>query len=115
MAKVALSTIESGVEGWDALANDNFAKLTAAPIPLFSATAAQLAAGTLVPGQNDDGLAIQTDGTGGPYLVFSNGGAWKKVGTQCASQANSVAGTVGALVTDFNALLAKLKASGLMA
>ena len=34
--------------------------------------------------------------------------------TPAAHQADSVAATVGALVTDFNALLAKLQAAGLM-
>jgi len=34
--------------------------------------------------------------------------------TTVANQADSVAATVGALVTDFNALLAKLKAAGIM-
>lgn len=41
--------------------------------------------------------------------------ALKTADTPMAHQANSVAATVGALVTDFNALLAKLQASGFMA
>lgn len=34
---------------------------------------------------------------------------------QAATQADSVAATVGAVVTDFNALLAKLRAAGIIA
>lgn len=38
----------------------------------------------------------------------------KLTATKAATQADSVAATLPALVTDFNALLAKLKAAGIM-
>ena len=57
------------------------------------------------PNQDAVQLALfKSDGT--PFVPFT---------TKAAHQADSVAATVGALVTDFNALLAKLQAAGLMA
>ena len=51
-----------------------------------------------------DGLSIDSDG------VLSADGI-----TPAANQADSTATTIAGLVTDFNALLAKLKTAGLMA
>lgn len=62
--------------------------------------------------------------TQGGYPVSSFHVAWQQVvdkiesldtKTTVAAQSDSVAVTLAALVTDFNALLAKLRASGLMA
>lgn len=44
--------------------------------------------------------------------LFNSVGVPLKVLQPAAAQADSVAATVGALVTDFNALLAKLRAAG---
>lgn len=53
----------------------------------------------------------------GGTLEIGSGGKLTFAGTEikpAATQANSTAETVADLVTDFNALLAKLKAAGLM-
>ena len=59
-------------------------------------------------------LEISSGGT----LDITSGGKLTFAGTElkpAATQADSIAETVADLVTDFNALLAKLQAAGLMA
>lgn len=76
-------------------------------------TAAELAADTTVYGENV--LLLATD-TGA--LKIGNGiDAYSALAApnQAATQADSAATTVDGIVADFNALLAKLKAAGLMA
>ena len=54
----------------------------------------------------------------GGTLDIATGGKLTIAGTElkpAATQADSVASTIAGLVVDFNALLAKLKAAGLMA
>lgn len=46
--------------------------------------------------------------------LFKSDGTPKALANPAAAQVDSVAATVGALVTDFNALLAKLRAAGVL-
>ncbi|MGC4231859.1 MAG: hypothetical protein QM594_02525 [Niabella sp.] len=61
------------------------------------------------PGDNPLGLPVGTR----YFAIYLNGG-WKRYNPVAASQPNSAATDVAGLVADFNALLAKLKASGVM-
>lgn len=49
-----------------------------------------------------------------PFALFGPDGLPLTAGKKMPTQADSAASTVAGLVTDFNALLAKLKAAGLM-
>ena len=49
-----------------------------------------------------------------PYMTVYQKGQWEKVGTRLPNQANSTAATLADLVTDFNALLTKLRNNGVM-
>lgn len=112
MAKVTYPSISHAIEGWDAELEDWRIILSNGPLPIFEVAAF----GSLPTASNNDrSIAFFNDGVAGWIMAYSDGIAWQKVGHQTATQANSVAATVGALVTDFNALLAKLKAAGLMA
>lgn len=116
MTRPNFTDIPHGVQGWDAVVNDDFALIGTTPVPL----ALYANAGALPTASSYDKCfaVITDDGSGGggkPAFVMSNGTTWLLIGTRAATQAASVAATLGALVTDFNALLTKLKASGLMA
>lgn len=50
----------------------------------------------------------------GQVALFKADGTPYPIPTKQAAQADSVAATVGALVTDFNALLAKLRLAGIL-
>lgn len=110
------TAIASAIEAWDAVVTDNFNHtadtLINNPVPLakYANVAALPAFGSF-----DQCLCVVNEATAGWVIALSNGAAWEIIPKRCATQANSVAGTLGALVTDFNALLAKLKASGVMA
>lgn len=116
MAKPVYPTISSGLEGWDADLQAITAILSGpVPLPLYSSFAALPTAANY-----DDCLAVYNKGAQGSWpsgklIALSRGGAWSTVGFQCAFQAQSSAGTLAALVTDFNTLLTALKTSGLMA
>lgn len=63
----------------------------------------------------DDPLGIRVKGWGAtPYMTVYQKGQWEKVGIRLPNQVDSTASTVAGLVTDFNALLAKLRANGVM-
>jgi len=49
-----------------------------------------------------------------PYMTAYQNGQWEKIGARLPNQANSTATTVAGLVTDFNALLIKLRNNGIM-
>lgn len=115
MAKKTYPALQAGIEGWDALLTGPWRDLLqGGPLPVYE-PAGGLLANLPAAAQNDRALAFVNDATAGWIPVYSNGTTWLKVPTQAASQANSAAGTVGALVTDFNALLAKLRTAGVLA
>lgn len=103
-------------EGWDADVNDNFDQTKEVfhdgPLPLKEyATIGALPDPTLY----DRCAAIVNDGTAGWVIVISNGTSWVIVGKQAAAQIDSTAVAVAGIVADFNALLAKLRTSGVLA
>lgn len=60
--------------------------------------------------------AVNTHQTVEEIALFNaDGTPFGAVPSQAAAQADSVAATLPAMVTDFNALLAKLRAAGVMA
>jgi hypothetical protein len=64
---------------------------------------------------NDDPIGIAATAYGlNPYQAVFQNGQWEKVGARLPNQVDSVATTVADLKTDFNSLLAKLRANGLM-
>ena len=58
--------------------------------------------------------AVNTKQLTGQIALFNANGTPKTIATPATAQVDSVAATVAALVTDFNALLAKLRAAGVM-
>lgn len=63
----------------------------------------------------DDPLNLHLTSWGyNPYMTVYQKGQWEKVGTRLPNQANSTAATLADLVTDFNALLTKLRQNGVM-
>lgn len=114
MAKRDYPQIDHAAESWDAALDSWRDNLRNFPLPIYEppgGAEASLPAAT----QNDRGVAAVNDPTAGWILVLSTGAAYRRIPVQAAAQSNSVAATVGALVTDFNALLAKLRTSGAIA
>ena len=63
----------------------------------------------------DDPLGLRATAWGyNSYQAIYQNGQWEKVGVRLPNQANSTAATLADLVTDFNALLTKLRNSGAM-
>ena len=115
MAKRAYPALEAGVQGWDALLTGPWRdNLQGYPLPVFEPSAGAFA-NLPAAAQNDRGLAAVLDGTAGWILVLSNGSTYRKVPVQAAAQADSTATDVAGLKADFNALLAKLRAAGVLA
>lgn len=111
------TSISHGVEGWDGALNDNFEVLTLGPWPAF-----EQAAGdetnlpvTFPPASYDRCIAFVNHTTLGWIMYYSTGTTWLVVPHRAAAQADSVAVTLAALVVDFNSLLAKLRAAGVIA
>jgi hypothetical protein len=114
MAKKTYPAVNHGLEGWDTELDAWRTLLQSSPLPIFRPTSG-LFANLPTAAQNDDGIAVIADPTAGVILVLSNGSVWRRIPVQSAAQVDSVAATVGALVTDFNALLAKFRTAGVMA
>lgn len=109
----SLNAITSNLENWDAEVDDNFDQLVdlcfTNPFPAarYATTGALPAASSY-----ENCLAfVEVD----DLIYISDGTNWNPIGTQCANQADSTATIVADIVSDFNDLLAKLQASGLMA
>jgi hypothetical protein len=116
MAKVTYPAVAHGIEGWDGELESWRVILQTGPLPIFEASSG-LFANLPTASSNDRSIAFFNESTNsvGWMMAYSDGAAWKKVPRQAAAQVDSVAATVGALVTDFNGLLAKLRASGVLA
>jgi hypothetical protein len=66
-------------------------------------------------GATDDPLNLDLTTWGfNPYMTVYQKDQWEKVGTRLPNQTNSTATTVAGLVTDFNALLQKMRDNGIM-
>lgn len=112
MVKVTFPPIQHTLEGWDGELEEWRLIFMNGPLPVFETTTfASLPAAS----SHDRSFAFFNDTTAGWLPAFSDGAAWQKIGHQSAARANSVAATVGALVTDFNDLLAKMRTAGLLA
>jgi len=109
--------LDSGTEGWDAEVDDNFAAAKEVfqdgPIPLKE----YANVGALPAAAQYDRCAcmVNLGGAVGWTIAISNGAAWQFVPKQAAAQANSTAAALADLVTDFNTLLTKLRATGVIA
>jgi hypothetical protein len=106
----------ASVEGWDAIIDTNFTDLStilfSQPIPLKEYA---LVASLPTASNYTNCLAMVNDPVAGYTLYFSDGVSWIPFGYQGVSVADSVAATVGDVVTDFNSLLASLRAAGIIA
>jgi hypothetical protein len=91
-----LDTLNTGAVGWNGTANDNFAKLVTTPAP--PAEYANFAALPAAASYRNCVACLLDE----LILVWSDGATWQRIGGRAAARADSVAGTVGALVTDFN-------------
>ena len=67
------------------------------------------------PSQYEACLAVVDDDDSGWQLALSDGVEFHVIGKQCAAQPDSSSETVTDLRAEFNAFLAKLRDSGLMA
>lgn len=112
MTRPEMTEIENGAEGWDAPLNDNFRVLgldgDPMAVPEFPNTVSLPAAN-----QFDRCLAAVEDATGWT-LYLSNGTSWVPLARRGAAVSDSVAASTAAIVADFNALLAVLRASGVL-
>lgn len=116
MSKPLWSDVQSGAEGWDAAVQDNVEVLKSGPWPVYEHAGNETnLASTFPASQHDRCVCWVNHTTLGWLLYWSDGTSWRPLPKQAAAQADSVAGSVGALVTDFNALLAKLRAAGVLA
>lgn len=103
------NTITAALQGWDADLEANFNLIFETPLPLarYANAAALPSAASYM-----DCAAVLEDEHA---LVISDGTNWVRVPLQAAAQADSAAAIVADLVTDFNALLAKLRTAGVLA
>jgi hypothetical protein len=63
----------------------------------------------------DDPLNLRLTSWGyNPYMTVYQKGQWEKVGARIPNQTDSTATTTAGIVADFNSLLAKLRANGIM-
>lgn len=118
MARPQLIDIESGAEAWDADVNDNTAILRDAPTPLFEQPSAddETDLATNFPANaHDRCVAMVNHSTLGWTLMMSDGTNWVPLPKRGAAQADSTAAVLADLVTDFNALLDKLRDAGVLA
>lgn len=104
---------------WDATLDENFERLRALfhddAMPLF----VDLGAGATPdsdPTTNEAGVLYwANDPVTGPALYFSDGAQWVRLGrNSLVTVPDSVAATVATLKTDFNFLLAALRAAGVI-
>ena len=113
------NSIASGQESWDTDTNDNFTILKSGPFPLYIQDAGkdETDIATDFPvAENDDTFAIVRHTTKGNILYYCDGSTWTQLlDDQMPVQAASTATILADLVTDFNALLTKLKNAGRMA
>lgn len=107
-----LSTIQQALEGWDVdiddnfTAIDNFIEVNPLPVKEYNNATAQPAATSY-----DRCLSFKEVSASDWYLTFSDGTSWRTIPKEAAAQVDSTATTVAGLVTDFNSLLAKLRAT----
>lgn len=107
--------ILAAIEGWDAPVTDNFSALEdliTDPWPLDEYV---IAATPPAASSYDRCIIAREDATAGWLLAVSDGSNWKLIPKQAAAQADSTAASVTDLKNDFNALLAKLRATGVIA
>ena len=106
MARPTRRVIASGIAAWDADTDENFDKITGAPL----AIAQYALVGDLPTASSyDDCLALV-----GSVLYYSDGAAWAPY-QEAANVADSTATTATQMATDFNLLLTALQDAGIMA
>ncbi len=113
MATPLIPTIDPTQVGWGTEVADAVAVLGGdgdpVPLPYYANLGSLPAAASY-----DKCFALVTDATVGLTPVYSNGTSWVPLAVQAANQPDSVAEDVTGLVVDFNNLLAKLVAAGVM-
>jgi hypothetical protein len=117
MSTPIIPAIPSG-QSWDAPLNEALDVLGRAgePVPLPLHTGDESDLQTTFAAADYDQCQIWVDHTTlGRVLAWSDGSSWQFVPQPAAAQADSTAVSVGDLVTDFNNLLAAMRAAGLLA
>ena len=106
MARPTRRVIASGIAAWDADTDENFDKITGAPI----AFAQYALVGDLPTASSyDDCFALVVD-----VLYYSDGATWAPY-QEAANVADSTATDATQMATDFNLLLTALQDAGIMA
>ena len=113
MARPILRILTSGIAAWDADATVNFDLITGGPFPLYIATDLSALTSAFPPASYDDCLALVNPAD--PVEYISNGTTWVPYVTEAGAVADSTATDIAGLATDFNLLLATLRAAGFMA
>jgi len=108
-------TVTPGDENWDAPMAQNLELMFERPQPLHDETSIANLEAAYPAASNDGCVAVVDDATLGWILVISDGTSYVPIGKQVAFQADSTATTVSDLKNDFNALMAKMQASGAQA
>lgn len=112
---ISFLTIDHGAEGWDDAIVANFALIASVfggPIPIGPEYGSTNALPD--PALFEACLGVALDATGW-QLVLSDGTDFHVIGRQCDEQPDSEAESLTDLRAEFNGLLAKFRASGLMA
>jgi hypothetical protein len=108
MARPTRTPIPSGMEGWDAAVDDNFATVFDTPHP----PARYADTGSLPDANLYDGCIAEVTGTG---LYISEGGAWKRIPVASAAITNPTGWADTTARTWAQGLLDALRASGAIA
>lgn len=111
MARPTRNTIASGEAAWDGDVDNNFSLIFDTPFPMYLAANT----GVLPAASSYEGCLALVGTSANARLYISNGSAWSLYDPKAAYQANSTAADAATMASDFNDLLAKLQAAGLMA
>lgn len=112
MARPSYNTITVGTANWDAPLNDNFEVILGAPFPPVQISTLAGLNSNFDPADYENCIATAGDEPG--YLFVSDGTEWRRVPYSAEAMANVVGWADATAQSDFNALLTKLRASGVI-
>ena len=113
MARPTLRLMASGIAAWDADADANFNSITGGPFPMYIAADLATLTSGFAPASYDNCLALADPAD--PVLYISDGTDWLPYVAEAGAVTDSTAATAADMATDFNLLLASMRAAGFMA